>query len=113
MEASRIMNLYQFLQLYKDITSQAVSVLAQRSASPEPEEDASSGASCQASLWMGRYAVPEQLVAPLFHCATTEISLMVFLVLIVASYILLSQLILPPRSVLGFFCALDTVQVLN
>ncbi|XP_058517066.1 RING finger protein 141-like [Ochotona princeps] len=48
------MNLYQFLQLYKDITSQAVRVLAQRSTSPEPEEDAFSGASCQASLWMGR-----------------------------------------------------------
>lgn len=27
-EASRIMNLYQFIQLYKDITSQAAEVLA-------------------------------------------------------------------------------------
>uniref|UniRef100_A0A2K5JB48 RING finger protein 141 n=1 Tax=Colobus angolensis palliatus TaxID=336983 RepID=A0A2K5JB48_COLAP len=53
-EASRIMNLYQFIQLYKDITSQAAGVLAQSSTSEEPDENSSSVTSCQASLWMGR-----------------------------------------------------------
>ncbi|XP_073897409.1 RING finger protein 141 isoform X3 [Castor canadensis] len=53
-EASRIMNLYQFIQLYKDITSQAAGVLAQTSSSDEPDENSSSVTSCQASLWMGR-----------------------------------------------------------
>ncbi|XP_075828000.1 RING finger protein 141 isoform X1 [Microtus pennsylvanicus] len=53
-EASRIMNLYQFIQLYKDITSQAAGVLAQSSASEEPDGSLSSVTSCQASLWMGR-----------------------------------------------------------
>ncbi|XP_036282031.2 RING finger protein 141 isoform X2 [Pipistrellus kuhlii] len=53
-EASRIMNLYQFIQLYKDITSQAAEVLAQTSTSEEPDENSSSVTSCQASLWMGR-----------------------------------------------------------
>jgi phage protein D len=52
-EASRIMNLYQFIQLYKDITSQA-GVLTQTSSSDEPDENSSSVTSCQASLWMGR-----------------------------------------------------------
>uniref|UniRef100_A0A8I5N9J6 Ring finger protein 141 n=2 Tax=Papio anubis TaxID=9555 RepID=A0A8I5N9J6_PAPAN len=52
-EASRIMNLYQFIQLYKDITSQAAGVLAQSSTSEEPDENSSSVTSCQASLWMG------------------------------------------------------------
>uniref|UniRef100_A0A8D0HEM4 RING finger protein 141 n=1 Tax=Sphenodon punctatus TaxID=8508 RepID=A0A8D0HEM4_SPHPU len=53
-EASRIMNLYQFIQLYKDITSQAAGVLAQRAASEANAESLSSMSSCQASLWMGR-----------------------------------------------------------
>lgn len=53
-EASRIMNLYQFIQLYKDITSQAAGVLAQSSTSEEPDGNPSSVTSCQASLWMGR-----------------------------------------------------------
>uniref|UniRef100_A0A8I4A231 RING finger protein 141 n=1 Tax=Callithrix jacchus TaxID=9483 RepID=A0A8I4A231_CALJA len=53
-EASRIMNLYQFIQLYKDITSQAAGVLAQTSTSEEPDESSSSVTSCQASFWMGR-----------------------------------------------------------
>ncbi|XP_028015672.1 RING finger protein 141 isoform X2 [Eptesicus fuscus] len=53
-EASRIMNLYQFIQLYKDITSQAAEVLAQSSTSEDPDENSSSVTSCQASLWMGR-----------------------------------------------------------
>ncbi|KAM4847517.1 LOW QUALITY PROTEIN: RING finger protein 141 [Urocitellus parryii] len=52
-EASRIMNLYQFIQLYKDITSQAAGVLAQSSTSEEADENSSSVTSCQASLWMG------------------------------------------------------------
>ncbi|XP_052057286.1 RING finger protein 141 isoform X1 [Apodemus sylvaticus] len=53
-EASRIMNLYQFIQLYKDITSQAAGVLAQSSTSAEPDGSPSSETACQASLWMGR-----------------------------------------------------------
>ncbi|KAK2119096.1 hypothetical protein P7K49_000482 [Saguinus oedipus] len=53
-EASRIMNLYQFIQLYKDITGQAAGVLAQSSTSEEPDESSSSVTSCQASFWMGR-----------------------------------------------------------
>ncbi|XP_075784057.1 RING finger protein 141 isoform X1 [Pelodiscus sinensis] len=53
-EASRIMNLYQFMQLYKDITSQAAGVLAQSSASEGTAASLSSLSSCQASLWMGR-----------------------------------------------------------
>ncbi|XP_006271125.1 RING finger protein 141 [Alligator mississippiensis] len=53
-EASRIMNLYQFIQLYKDITSQAAGVLAQSSASGGTAETFTSVSSCQASLWMGR-----------------------------------------------------------
>ncbi|XP_063145532.1 RING finger protein 141 isoform X2 [Candoia aspera] len=53
-EASRIMNLYQFIQLYKDITSQAAHVLSQNVPSEGTAEDLSSVASCQASIWMGR-----------------------------------------------------------
>uniref|UniRef100_A0A1W7RE28 RING finger protein 141 n=1 Tax=Agkistrodon contortrix contortrix TaxID=8713 RepID=A0A1W7RE28_AGKCO len=52
-EASRIMNLYQFIQLHKDITSQASQVLSQNTPS-EGTADLSSVESCQASLWMGR-----------------------------------------------------------
>uniref|UniRef100_A0A8C6U204 RING finger protein 141 n=1 Tax=Neogobius melanostomus TaxID=47308 RepID=A0A8C6U204_9GOBI len=48
-EASRIMNLYQFLQLYKDVTSQAAELTAEgASEGPSGESD------CQASVWMGR-----------------------------------------------------------
>ncbi|XP_057692757.1 RING finger protein 141 [Corythoichthys intestinalis] len=55
-EASRIMNLYQFIQLYRDMTSQASGVLAAEGATaPEascaPPVDADA---CQASMWMGR-----------------------------------------------------------
>ncbi|XP_010562094.1 RING finger protein 141 [Haliaeetus albicilla] len=53
-EASRILNLYQFIQLYKDITSQAAGVLAQSGTSEEAAESLMSVSSCQASLWMGR-----------------------------------------------------------
>ncbi|TRZ15940.1 hypothetical protein HGM15179_011176 [Zosterops borbonicus] len=53
-EASRILNLYQFTQLYKDITSQAAGVLAQSDTSEEAAENWTSLSSCQASLWMGR-----------------------------------------------------------
>jgi len=54
-EASRILNLYQFVQLYKDITSQAAGVLAQSETSEEAAESLTSVSSSQASLWMGRY----------------------------------------------------------
>lgn len=54
-EASRILNLYQFIQLYKDITGQAAGVLAQSGTSEEAAENLMSVSSCQASLWMGRY----------------------------------------------------------
>ncbi|KAJ8340198.1 hypothetical protein SKAU_G00348310 [Synaphobranchus kaupii] len=53
-EASRIMNLYQFIQLYKDITTQAAEVLAAEVATEGPSGQLSSVASCQASMWMGR-----------------------------------------------------------
>ncbi|XP_075423214.1 RING finger protein 141 isoform X2 [Ascaphus truei] len=54
-EGSRIMNLYQFLQLYKDITSHAAGVFAQSSSAPEGNaESFSSQSSCQASILMGR-----------------------------------------------------------
>ncbi|NWW36385.1 RN141 protein, partial [Panurus biarmicus] len=53
-EASRILNLYQFTQLYKDITSQAAGVLAQSDTSEGAAESWMSLSSCQASLWMGR-----------------------------------------------------------
>ncbi|KAM9570731.1 RING finger protein 141-like isoform 2-T3 [Salvelinus alpinus] len=52
-EASRIMNLYQFIQLYHDITSQAAEVLSAEGASL-PSGNLPSGDSCQASMWMGR-----------------------------------------------------------
>ncbi|XP_060622973.1 RING finger protein 141 [Anolis sagrei] len=50
-EASRIMNLYQFIQLYNDITSQAAGILSENVASEGAAEDPTS---CQASIWMGR-----------------------------------------------------------
>ncbi|KAK7891198.1 hypothetical protein WMY93_023161 [Mugilogobius chulae] len=66
-EASRIMNLYQFIQLYKDITSQAAELTAEGAeeeltAGGAAEEltgggatgDISSSSTCQASVWMGR-----------------------------------------------------------
>ncbi|XP_070972107.1 RING finger protein 141-like [Oncorhynchus clarkii lewisi] len=52
-EASRIMNLYQFIQLYRDITSQAAEVLSAEGARL-PFGNLPSGDSCQASMWMGR-----------------------------------------------------------
>ncbi|KAI4901619.1 hypothetical protein NFI96_000817 [Prochilodus magdalenae] len=53
-EASRIMNLYQFIQLYRDITSQASEVLATEDAAEGSSEQLPSAQSCQASMWMGR-----------------------------------------------------------
>ncbi|XP_029951782.1 RING finger protein 141 [Salarias fasciatus] len=53
-EASRIMNLYQFIQLYRDITSQAAEVLPAGGASEGPSSQPPSSDSCQASMWMGR-----------------------------------------------------------
>ncbi|XP_061100491.1 RING finger protein 141 isoform X1 [Conger conger] len=53
-EASRIMNLYQFIQLYKDITTQAAEVLSAEVATEGPSGQLSSAGSCQASMWMGR-----------------------------------------------------------
>ncbi|XP_063053729.1 RING finger protein 141 [Engraulis encrasicolus] len=50
-EASRIMNLYQFIQLYKDVTSQAAEVFSGEAAA---SGQLSSVESCQASMWMGR-----------------------------------------------------------
>lgn len=55
MEVSRILNLYQFVQLYKDITSQAAGALGQSGTSEEAAESLTSVSSSQASLWMGRY----------------------------------------------------------
>lgn len=52
-EASRIMNLYQFLQLYKDITSQASEVMSLEVATGGSSGQGS-GDACQASMWMGR-----------------------------------------------------------
>lgn len=54
-EASRIMNLYQFIQLYKDITSQAAEVLNSEVAAEGSSGPLSSEDNCQASMWMGRY----------------------------------------------------------
>lgn len=53
-EASRIMNLYQFIQLYRDITSQAAEVLSAEGATEGPSAQLPSTDSCQASMWMGR-----------------------------------------------------------
>ncbi|XP_063802508.1 RING finger protein 141 isoform X2 [Pseudophryne corroboree] len=54
-EVSRIMNLYQFIQLYKDITSHASGVFAQSCAAAEENaESLPSMSSCQASILMGR-----------------------------------------------------------
>ena len=55
LEASRIMNLYQFIQLYHDITSQAAEVLSSAEHVTEgPSGQLPSADSCQASMWMGR-----------------------------------------------------------
>lgn len=54
-EASRIMNLYQFIQLYKDITSQAAEILSSEVAAEGSSGPLSSEDTCQASMWMGRY----------------------------------------------------------
>ncbi|XP_034390247.1 RING finger protein 141 isoform X2 [Cyclopterus lumpus] len=54
MEASRIMNLYQFIQLYRDITSQAAEVLSAEGATEGSSAQLPSTDSCQASMWMGR-----------------------------------------------------------
>lgn len=54
LEASRIMNLYQFIQLYHDITSQAAEVLSAEGATEGPSAQLPSTDSCQASMWMGR-----------------------------------------------------------
>lgn len=67
MEASRIMNLYQFIQLYRDITSQAAEVLSAEGAIEGPSEPLPSTDSCQASMWMGRSVHGEWLLLPLFH----------------------------------------------
>ncbi|XP_077424208.1 RING finger protein 141 [Vanacampus margaritifer] len=58
-EASRIMNLYQFIQLYRDMTSQAAGVLATEGDAATAPTEASYAPplapdSCQASMWMGR-----------------------------------------------------------
>lgn len=53
-EASRIMNLYQFIQLYRDITSQAAAVLTTGGATEGSSTQLPSTDSCQASMWMGR-----------------------------------------------------------
>lgn len=53
-EASRIMNLYQFIQLYRDVTSQAAEVLSAEGATEGPSAQLPSTDSCQASMWMGR-----------------------------------------------------------
>lgn len=54
LEASRIMNLYQFIQLYRDITSQAAEVLSAEGATEGTSAQLSGTDSCQASMWMGR-----------------------------------------------------------
>lgn len=54
-EVSRIMNLYQFIQLYKDIVSHADSVFTQSATVEEEDaENLSSVSSCQASILMGK-----------------------------------------------------------
>ncbi|KAF7699008.1 RING finger protein 141 [Silurus meridionalis] len=53
-EASRIMNLYQFIQLYKDITSQAAEVLTAGGSMASSSSWVSSASFCPASMWMGR-----------------------------------------------------------
>ncbi|KAM4721324.1 RING finger protein 141 [Rhinophrynus dorsalis] len=52
-EVSRIMNLYQFIQLYKEITRHAEGVFAESSVVSE-ENAESLPSSCQASILMGR-----------------------------------------------------------
>ncbi|KAG8438314.1 hypothetical protein GDO86_008842 [Hymenochirus boettgeri] len=54
-EVSRIMNLYQFMQLYKDINSHAEGVMSLGSRAPENTESLNTeSSSCQASILMGR-----------------------------------------------------------
>ncbi|KAM9301631.1 RING finger protein 141 [Gastrophryne carolinensis] len=53
-EVSRIMNLYQFIQLYKDITCHATSVSSESAAAEENAESLSYVSSCQASILMGK-----------------------------------------------------------
>ncbi|XP_048828403.1 RING finger protein 141-like [Brienomyrus brachyistius] len=53
-EASRIMNLYQFIQLYKDITGQAAAVRNTQGDAETRSGEAASADACQASMWMGR-----------------------------------------------------------
>ncbi|KPP70895.1 RING finger protein 141-like [Scleropages formosus] len=53
-EASRIMNLYQFIQLYKDIMGQAAELPASDNCAEGPSAPQASVDSCQASMWMGR-----------------------------------------------------------
>uniref|UniRef100_A0AAY5ECI9 RING finger protein 141 n=1 Tax=Electrophorus electricus TaxID=8005 RepID=A0AAY5ECI9_ELEEL len=53
-EASRIMNLYQFIQLYKDITSQAAEVLAGEGSAEHALGQPPTADSCRASMWMCR-----------------------------------------------------------
>ncbi|XP_073514406.1 RING finger protein 141 [Phyllobates terribilis] len=54
-EISRIMNLYQFIQLYKDITSHATGIFTQSSeASEDNAQSLASLSDCQASILMGR-----------------------------------------------------------
>ncbi|XP_066438601.1 RING finger protein 141 [Eleutherodactylus coqui] len=54
-EVSRIMNLYQFIHLYKEITSHATGVYAQSSAAAEESAHSlASLSSCQTSMLMGR-----------------------------------------------------------
>lgn len=55
-EASRIMNLYQFIQLYKDITGQAAAVMSTQGEAETSSGEAASADACQASMWMGRSA---------------------------------------------------------
>lgn len=50
-EASRILNLYQFTQLYREISVQADGVLGQSSSCEEMVAD---GPSCHASMWLGK-----------------------------------------------------------
>ncbi|XP_034031736.1 RING finger protein 141 [Thalassophryne amazonica] len=53
-ETSRIMNLYQFIQLYRDITSQAAEVLSAEGATEGSSSHLPTTDTCQASMWMGR-----------------------------------------------------------
>lgn len=79
-EASRIMNLYQFIQLYRDITSQAAEVLSAEGATEGPSAQLPSTDSCQASMWMGRcvhlkWSLKFTSVCPLSHCKESRLHL--------------------------------------